>query len=183
MYSAVVAIHILACLALILIVLLQTGKGAEIGAAFGGASQTLFGGSGGGTFFGKLTTGAAIVFMLTCLGLTYLSGGPPTKSIMENVPVEVPQPGPALPEARPVQPSASQPEPAESTPQAAADADKAALGKPTDTTTTTEQQAPAADTTTTTKQQAPAAPDSPAESAPAAGGSGQQTNSASPPKP
>lgn len=111
MYTAVVVIHTLACFALILIVLLQTGKGAEIGAAFGGASQTLFGGSGGGTFFGKLTTGAAIVFMLTCLGLTYLSGGPPTKSIMENVPVEKSQ-GPALPEAKPVQPSAEKPVPA-----------------------------------------------------------------------
>jgi len=110
MYAAVVVVHILACLALILIVLLQTGKGAEIGAAFGGASQTLFGGSGGGTFFGKLTTGAAVVFVLTCLGLTYLSGGPPTKSIMENVPVEQPQ-GPALPEAKPVQPSAARPQP------------------------------------------------------------------------
>jgi len=123
MYTAVVVIHILACLALILIVLLQTGKGAEIGAAFGGASQTLFGGSGGGTFFGKLTTGAAIVFVLTCLGLTYMSGGPPTKSIMENVPVETPQ-GPALPEAKPVQPSAAQPEPAGPSSKAAESAAK-----------------------------------------------------------
>jgi len=107
MYIAVVVVHVLACIALILIVLLQTGRGAEMGAAFGGASQTLFGGTGGTTFMSKLTTGAAIVFMLTCLGLTYISAGPQTKSIMENVPVEKPQ-GPAIPEATPVQPSAEQ---------------------------------------------------------------------------
>jgi len=84
-------------------VLLQTGRGAEMGAAFGGASQTLFGGTGGTTFMSKLTTVAAVVFMLTCMGLTYLSGAPEKKSIMENVPIEKPQ-GPVLPEAKPVQP-------------------------------------------------------------------------------
>ena len=86
MYVVTVVFHVIACMALILIVLLQTGKGAEMGAAFGGASQTLFGGSGGTTFLSKLTTGAAVVFMITCLGLTYLSAGPRTKSIMEDVP-------------------------------------------------------------------------------------------------
>jgi preprotein translocase subunit SecG len=103
MYTIVVLFHILACMALILIVLLQTGKGAEMGAAFGGASQTLFGGSGGATFLGKLTTGAAVAFMITCLGLTYLSGGPQTKSVMEDVPVTTTE-APLLPEAKPIQP-------------------------------------------------------------------------------
>jgi len=121
MYTFTVFIHISACVALILIVLLQTGRGAEIGAAFGGASNTLFGGSGGSTFLSKLTTAAAIIFMLTCLGLTLLSSAPKTKSIMENVPVEVPQ-GPALPEARPVAPSAEQPQPAQSVPAAGSEA-------------------------------------------------------------
>jgi preprotein translocase subunit SecG len=108
MYSVVVVVHILACVALIMIVLLQTGRGAEMGAAFGGASQTLFGGSGGTTFLSKLTTAAAVVFMLTCLGLSYISSGPQTKSVMDNVPVEIPQ-GPAIPEAKPVQPLPEQP--------------------------------------------------------------------------
>ena len=54
------------------IVMLQTGKGAEMGAAFGGASQTLFGGSGGSSFMSKLTTGAAVVFMITCLLLSFM---------------------------------------------------------------------------------------------------------------
>lgn len=102
-YGLLVFIHIVACAALILIVLLQTGKGAEMGAAFGGASQTLFGGSGGNTFLSKLTTGAAIVFMLTCLWLTLMAAGPQTSSIMEKVPATQPA-GPALPEAKPVQP-------------------------------------------------------------------------------
>lgn len=107
MYVLTVILHILACFALILIVLLQTGKGAEMGAAFGGASQTLFGGSGGTTFLGKLTTGAAIVFMITCIGLTYLSSAPKTKSVMESVPVQKSE-GPVLPEAKPIQPTGVQ---------------------------------------------------------------------------
>lgn len=102
MYTLLIVFHVLACFALILIVLLQTGRGAEMGAAFGGASQTLFGGAGGSTFLGKLTTAAAVVFMLTCLGLSYLVAGPVTKSIMESVPVEKPQ-GPVLPDAKPLQ--------------------------------------------------------------------------------
>lgn len=108
MYTLVIVLHVLASLALILIVLLQTGRGAEMGAAFGGASQTLFGGSGGTTFMSKLTTVAAVLFMLTCLGLTYFSAAPDKKSIMESVPVEKPQ-GPVLPEAKPVQPMPAQP--------------------------------------------------------------------------
>ena len=111
MYTIVVLFHVLACMALILIVLLQTGKGAEMGAAFGGASQTLFGGSGGTTFLGRLTTGAAVVFMITCLGLTYLSTGPSTKSVMEDVPVAATE-APLLPDAKPIQPAPAPAEPA-----------------------------------------------------------------------
>jgi protein translocase SecG subunit len=50
----VVLFHLTACIALIAIVLLQTGKGAEMGAAFGGASQTLFGGTGGSSFMSNI---------------------------------------------------------------------------------------------------------------------------------
>lgn len=71
LHTLLVFIHILVCLSLITIVLLQTGKGANMGAAFGGSSQTVFGSSGAGTFLGKLTAGVAIVFMLTSLTLTY----------------------------------------------------------------------------------------------------------------
>ena len=69
-----IIIHVLVCIALIMIVLLQTGKGSDMGAAFGGgSSQTLFGSTGASTFLSKATTGAAIVFMVTSLGLAWLS--------------------------------------------------------------------------------------------------------------
>jgi preprotein translocase subunit SecG len=71
MYTLVMILHVLACLILIMVVLLQAGKGANMGAAFGGSSQTVFGSSGAGTFLGKMTAAVAIIFMLTSLTLTY----------------------------------------------------------------------------------------------------------------
>jgi preprotein translocase subunit SecG len=71
----VVVIHVFVSIALIMIVLLQTGKGADMGAAFGGgASQTLFGTTGASSFLSKATTAVAIIFMLTSLVLAYMSG-------------------------------------------------------------------------------------------------------------
>ncbi len=82
-----VIIHVVVCIALIMIVLLQTGKGADMGAAFGmGASQTLFGSSGAGGFLSRATTVAAVVFMLTSLTLAYMSGNRTSQSIMTEVP-------------------------------------------------------------------------------------------------
>ena len=78
-----IVIHVIVSIALIMIVLLQTGKGADMGAAFGGgSSQTLFGSTGASTFLSKLTTVAAVVFMLTSLGLAYISGHRTSGSIM-----------------------------------------------------------------------------------------------------
>lgn len=71
--SFVLIIHVLVCIALILIVLLQSGKGAQMGAAFGGSSQTLFGSPGAAGFLTKITTVAAVVFMLTSLLLAFWS--------------------------------------------------------------------------------------------------------------
>jgi preprotein translocase subunit SecG len=71
MYTLITIIHVLACFILILVVLLQAGKGANMGAAFGGSSQTVFGSSGAGTFLGKMTAAIAVIFMLTSLVLTY----------------------------------------------------------------------------------------------------------------
>ncbi|WP_419662742.1 SecG: preprotein translocase, subunit [Desulfosarcina variabilis str. Montpellier] len=83
-----VVIHVVVCVALIMIVLLQTGKGADMGAAFGGgSSQTLFGSSGASTFLSKATTVAAIVFMLTSLTLAYVAGGKTVKSVVSDIPV------------------------------------------------------------------------------------------------
>ena len=71
MHTLVTVIHVAACIVLIFVVLLQAGKGANMGAAFGGSSQTVFGSSGAGTFLGKMTAAIAIIFMLTSLTLTY----------------------------------------------------------------------------------------------------------------
>ena len=74
MTTLITIVHIIVCLGLIVIVLLQAGKGADLGAAFGGASQTVFGSRGPASFMGKLTTGIAIIFMLTSLSLSFFSG-------------------------------------------------------------------------------------------------------------
>lgn len=74
MHTLLIILHIIICIALILVVLLQAGKGASMGAVFGGSSQTIFGSSGPGTFLGKMTTGIAVFFMLTSLVLSYMAG-------------------------------------------------------------------------------------------------------------
>ena len=73
MYYILVALHIIVCLFLIMVVLLQTGKGAEMGAAFGGSAQTMFGSRGTVTLLSKLTTASAIIFMVTSLLLAVWS--------------------------------------------------------------------------------------------------------------
>jgi len=73
MFTLVLVLHVIVCLFLIFIVLIQSGKGAELGAAFGGSSQTIFGARGAATFFSKLTTVSAIVFMLTSFSLAILT--------------------------------------------------------------------------------------------------------------
>lgn len=85
MQTALIALHLVICIALIMIVLLQTGKGSEIGAVFGSSSQTLFGSTGGSTFFGKLTAAVAIVFMITSLILASRSSRVTGDSVMKGV--------------------------------------------------------------------------------------------------
>lgn len=73
MSAVLVIVHVIVCIVLIAVVLLQRGKGAEIGAVFGGgASSTVFGSRGAGNFLTKLTTGSAIIYMLTSLSLSYV---------------------------------------------------------------------------------------------------------------
>jgi preprotein translocase subunit SecG len=83
MTTLVIILHVVVSLALICIVLLQHGKGAGIGAAFGGSSQTVFGSTGAAPFLAKLTAAAAILFMLTSLGLTFL-GRQKEASVMQG---------------------------------------------------------------------------------------------------
>lgn len=73
MYTFLIVIHLLVCFTMVGVILLQAGKGAEIGAAFGGASQTIFGSRGPGTFLSKVTVGGAVIFMFTSLSLAVLS--------------------------------------------------------------------------------------------------------------
>ena len=73
MYTLAVSIHLIVCFLMIASILLQAGKGAEIGASFGGSSQTVFGSRGPGTFLSKVTVGTAIIFMLSSLSLAVLS--------------------------------------------------------------------------------------------------------------
>jgi preprotein translocase subunit SecG len=98
-YLALVVIHVLVSLAIIAIVLLQAGKGADIGSAFGGGgSQAVFGSMGTPTILGKITTTVAVIFMLTSFSLAMLSS--------KHASV-VPSTGPA-----PAPPAASAPAPA-----------------------------------------------------------------------
>jgi len=124
-YVLLVIIHVMVSLALILVVLLQVGKGQSIGAAFGGAgsSQTFFGSRGPATFLSRLTTVSAAVFMLTSLGLAYMSmSGGQRSSIRERefppVTDTIPAPAPAPETATPPAPSmAPTPDPVPVPPQ------------------------------------------------------------------
>ena len=113
MITVITVFHILACVALVMIVLLQAGKGAEMGAAFGGASQTLFGSAGAMGFLSKLTIIAATLFMCTCLVLAFASTRR-TSTLIKERPAQtapaVPEKVPAPPEL-PAQPKAPAPQP------------------------------------------------------------------------
>ncbi len=105
-YTILLIIHVLACIFLVTVVLLQQGKGADVGAVFGGSSQTLFGTSGAGNLLTKLTSATAIIFMLTSLTLTYGAAKQTTRSIFDSAPKSAP--APATSEEVPAsQPSAS----------------------------------------------------------------------------
>ncbi len=84
MQTFLTVIHVVACLLLIPVILIQQGKGADISASFGGSSQTVFGSSGGATFFTRLTTVLAAVFMLTSLTLTSVTNQGKKKSVFEG---------------------------------------------------------------------------------------------------
>lgn len=84
MTSILIGLHIFVSIALIVIVLLQMGKGAQAGASFGaGGSQAMFG-STGGNFMSKVTVAAAVIFMLTSLTLAYFYGSPSSQTVMPS---------------------------------------------------------------------------------------------------
>ncbi len=102
MYTLVVIVHVFACFLMIGAILLQSGKGAEIGAAFGGSSQTVFGSRGPANFLSKLTVGVAAVFMVTSLSLAILAKKDAFSStVIDLKKKENSQPAPAAPADKP----------------------------------------------------------------------------------
>ena len=86
MHTAIIVLHVLCTLFLILVILLQTGKGAAMGSGLGaGSSQTMFGSSGAGNFLTKMTTAIATLFMITSLTLGIMSTQEKSQSIMPDV--------------------------------------------------------------------------------------------------
>ncbi len=103
---AATVIHVIACFFLIIVVLLQTGKGADMGAVFGGSSQTVFGSGGAANLLTRLTTYTAVIFMVTSLFLTWVSTQSLTVSVADDI---IPTEPPPLvaPAAEPIAPAAS----------------------------------------------------------------------------
>ena len=88
MTTLLIVVHVIVCLFLICIVLLQHGKGADIGATFGGSSQSLFGTEGPIPLLNKITTFAAIIFMGTSITLAYLAAHKSSGTVMKDVQVQ-----------------------------------------------------------------------------------------------
>ena len=111
MTSFIITVHIIVCLLLIVVILLQTGSAGGMGAAFGGGgSQTLFGGSGSGKFFTRLTAIVAGIFMITSISLTVMSSHRAKGTVMQDYkPSAVTVPAKPEPVAVPVEKPASLP--------------------------------------------------------------------------
>jgi len=107
MTTILTIIHVIVCFFLIIIVLLQHGKGADMGASFGGSSQTVFGTEGPTSLLNKITTFSAIIFMVTSVTLAYLSIHDTRSSVMKGLaaPPAVEKPVETVP---PVTPSPQQ---------------------------------------------------------------------------
>jgi preprotein translocase subunit SecG len=97
LYTLMVVLYVIVCLFLIAVVLLQTGKRADLAGAFGGGgSQTAFGTRGAATFLSRMTTVFAVLFMILSLSLSiYSSGhGRSTGSVLDKVPTSSSAPAP-----------------------------------------------------------------------------------------
>ena len=110
LYALVVTIHIIVSVFLILVVLLQTGKGGDIASAFGGGgTQTVFGPRGTSNVLTRATTTAAVMFMVTSLWLVFLTQSG-ERSVIDEVPVAAEETVPATPAKPATQPAADQTE-------------------------------------------------------------------------
>ncbi len=90
MVTILTIIHVLVCIFLVSIVLLQHGKGADIGATFGGGGESLFGTEGPVPMLNKITTAVAVIFMVTSISLAYISAHSTTSSVMGGYSVPAP---------------------------------------------------------------------------------------------
>jgi preprotein translocase subunit SecG len=100
-YQLILVIHIFAAACIIALVLVQQGKGATMGAAFGsGASQTVFGSRGSGSFLLRVTVGFVVVFFATSISLNYLA----TAAMKQERQIVLPA-APSVPANTPVSPS------------------------------------------------------------------------------
>ncbi|KTC76874.1 preprotein translocase subunit SecG [Legionella brunensis] len=98
MYQLILMIHVLVAIAVIGLVLIQHGKGADIGAAFGsGASNTVFGSQGTGSFLFKLTGGLALTFFVTSLSLSYMVSSQYHKATQQAIPQQTNVPESKIP--------------------------------------------------------------------------------------
>jgi preprotein translocase subunit SecG len=98
MYQLILMIHVIVAVVLIGLVLIQHGKGADIGAAFGsGASNTLFGSQGTGGFLFKLTGGLALTFFITSLLLSYIVSVQYQKTEQQAIPQQTNVPANSIP--------------------------------------------------------------------------------------
>jgi preprotein translocase subunit SecG len=105
--TLLIVVQVVSAISVIVLVLLQHGKGADMGAAFGsGASGSLFGATGSANFLSRATAVLAAVFFLTSLGLSYIATSRPrvSGSVMDSAPVQtapaVPSPTPAMPDSK-----------------------------------------------------------------------------------
>jgi preprotein translocase subunit SecG len=112
-YIALVTVYVIICFFLILVVLLQQGRGADIAGAFGGgSSQTAFGARGATTFLHRLTTGAFVAFVLISMLLSILEARPKGSVIGKTLPAAASTQKPVAPaSAAPAEPAAAQPAP------------------------------------------------------------------------
>ena len=96
MYQFILIIHVIAAVCLIALVLVQQGKGATMGAAFGsGASQTVFGSRGSGSFLLRVTIGFIVLFFGTSIALNHIASKAVKQSMQVDLPVNLPAPAPA----------------------------------------------------------------------------------------
>ena len=93
MDSLILIIHFVVCIFMIIVILLQAGKGADIGATFGGASQTVFGPRGAATFLSKITTIAAAIFLVTSIYLANLSRQKGNATVLKGMTLPTTMPG------------------------------------------------------------------------------------------